>query len=169
MNIIRRTCYNAHRWYLPGILLVVLLACTSCAISLAKGATSTGTTTTAKQGTTPTSNFSMFVGTWENHSSTLIFTPNGQASYRERTYRWCGPNVPSPCDSIQNNVIQPGIIETLAFTQVQGNTAYGTIIASTVNNVGQSVSLTVQDNDTVTLDDGAPLCGPNAPVGWCGA
>jgi hypothetical protein len=121
-----------------------------------------------------TPDFSTFVGEWYHHGGVLIFSSDGRAKYVARAYRWCGPGVSPPCDSMQNNIIIDGINEEMLFTYVVGNTAYGTITASSAGDTGRAVTLATAANDTATLTigtepPGLPLCGPHAPVGSCGA
>jgi hypothetical protein len=123
---------------------------------------------------TPTPDFSAFVGAWGGHGRELTFSSDGRAKYIARAYQWCGPGVPQPCDSIQNNTIINGIHEEMLFTFVTDHTAYGTITASSAGNTGRSVSLAVDADDTATLTEGGDpanilLCGPNAPLLTCGA
>jgi hypothetical protein len=123
---------------------------------------------------TPTSEFSAFAGRWFGHGRGLIFSSDGRAEYTARAYQWCGPGVPSPCDSFQGNNIIDGINEEMLFTYVAGNTTYGIITASSAGNAGSIVSLALGGHDTVTLTQGKDLagillCGPHAPVAWCGA
>ncbi len=63
---------------------------------------------------------------------------------------------------------------SLSRQTVTGNTAYGTITASSAGNTGRAVSLVVDADDTATLTEGGDpagilLCGPNAPSLTCGA
>ena len=123
---------------------------------------------------TPTPDFSAFVGKWTGHGRTLTFSSDGRAKYSARAYQWCGPGVPPPCDSFQGNNIIDGINEEMLFTYVAGNTAFGTIIASSAGNTGRAVTLAVDANDMATLTVGGepagiPLCGLYAPFSSCGA
>ena len=115
--------------------------------------------------------FEAFTGTWIAHGRALTFSPNGRAQYVARVYRWCGPGVSPPCDTLQNNNIISGITESMLFTRVIGKTAYGTVIASTVGNAGRSVSFALNANDTATLTEGGHavglLCGPHATIAAC--
>ena len=120
------------------------------------------------------SDFSAFAGTWFGHGRGLIFSSDGRAEYIARAYQWCGPGVSPPCDSFQGNTIISGIKEEMLFTYVAGNTAYGIITASSAGNAGSTVSLALGAHDTTTLTEGKDLggillCGPKAPVAWCGA
>jgi hypothetical protein len=135
---------------------------------------SNSSTLTSIPTATPTPDFSTFVGEWGGHGRNLTFTSDGRAKYIARAYQWCGPGVPPPCDLMQNNIIIDGINEEMLFTYIAGNTAYGTIIASSDNNTGRAVSLAVDANDTVILTEGGDpagvsLCGPNQPFTTCGA
>jgi len=118
-------------------------------------------------------NFNPFVGTWYGHGRGLIFSANGHAQYIARTYQWCGQGVPSPCDSFQGNEIISGNMEQLVFTRTAGQSAYGTVISSTVGNAGQRVTVSLQSKDIIALYYDSSLytvlCGPHAPVGYCGA
>ncbi len=51
---------------------------------------------------------SYFKGSYYHHgvSVSVDAAGNGRISYR--TYNWCGPGVPQPCDSIVNNYIYDG-------------------------------------------------------------
>ena len=123
---------------------------------------------------TPTSEFSAFAGTWFGHGRGLTFSSDGRAEYIARAYQWCGPSVSPPCDSFQGNNIISGIKEEMLFTYVAGNTAYGIITASSAGNAGSAVSLALDAHDSATLTEGKDLsgillCGPKAPVAWCGA
>ncbi len=115
--------------------------------------------------------FKAFTGTWIAHGRALTFSPNGRAQYVARVYRWCGPGVSPPCDTVQNHDILSGITESMLFTRVIGKTAYGTVIASTVGNAGRSASFALHANDTATLTEGrlavGLLCGPHATIAAC--
>ncbi|MGH2505866.1 MAG: hypothetical protein ACRDHZ_00365 [Ktedonobacteraceae bacterium] len=119
------------------------------------------------------SNFSKFVGTWYAHGSSLHFFKDGRAAFQERTYRWCGPGVASPCDTIDTRgVIRPGNQEQIQFVHVTGSMAYGTIIASSFHPRRLPVTVALQPDDTLLYASHRPitlLCGSNAPVGMCGA
>jgi hypothetical protein len=129
---------------------------------------------TSKPTATLAPDFSAFVGEWYWHGRVLSFSSDGQAKYTARAYRWCGPDVSPPCDSWQGNTIIDGIHEDMRFTSVAGNTAYGTITASSDGTTGRAASFTIGANDTATFtksgdSSGVLLCGQNAPPGTCGA
>ncbi len=151
---------------LPILLFSIMLISTGC--NLAESKPLSGPTTQMSIDP-PLPNFGPFVGTWYGHGRVLTFQADGQATYQARTYTWCAPGVTVPCDSIQGNTIHVGIVEQVLFSSVQDKTAYGHIMSSTRGNTGQPISVTLQANNTVTLSDGLPLCGPHAPAGWCGA
>jgi len=115
--------------------------------------------------------FTAFTGIWIAHGRALTFSPNGKAQYGARVYRWCGPGVSPPCDTVQNHDILSGIRESMLFTHVIGKTAYGTVMASTVGNAGRSASFALNANDTATLTEGGHavglLCGPHATIAAC--
>ncbi len=110
-----------------------------------------------------------FIGQWYAHWGVFAIKANGDAQLIARTYRWCGPDVATPCDSLQGNAIVPGINEQMQFTSVTGSTASGKVLASTQKNSGATVTITLGNNDTLTLSDQGVLCGPRAKPGLCGA
>lgn len=122
---------------------------------------------------TSSPDFNSFVGAWRSHSASLTFASDGHARYLARTYQWCGPGVSPPCDSIQGNLIVPGINEQLLFTRTSGSTAYGTVLSSTAGDAGQPITLVLLQHGTVMLSDNTiqsdTLCGPQSPPGYCGA
>jgi hypothetical protein len=152
------------RWAILIAALIILVAGTIITLPLIVNGSSP---------TRTTPNFSPFVGSWGGHGRLLTFASNGHAQYTARTYQWCGQGVPLPCDSTQGNLIIDGINEQLEFTRTSGSTAYGTITFSTSGDTGQQVVLSLQPMDTIALYFGnrpySLLCGPQAPVGYCGA
>lgn len=124
--------------------------------------------------TTPAPDMTPFVGVWIRHSAGLTVTKDGNATFIERVYRWCGPDVTPPCDSWQGDTIISGNRETMRFTRTDSTTAYGTILSSTSGRQGRAVTLMRTSQDTVTLATDDPrdtriLCGPHTPTGLCGA
>ncbi|HZR41322.1 MAG TPA: hypothetical protein VFB12_14460 [Ktedonobacteraceae bacterium] len=111
--------------------------------------------------------FASFVGQWVAHYGTFTFNVNGQATLEERTYKWCGPGVATPCDSTNGTGLY-GLVEKMMFTRVVGNRAYGKITSSNEGDVGKPVTATLLENDTVQVSQGGVYCGPKAPLGWCG-
>lgn len=155
------------RWAILAFAFIIVVAVVVKALPfIAFGSSSSVTTSSSPD-------FSSFVGVWNGHGRSLNFASNGHAQYSARVYQWCGPGVSLPCDSIQDNIIVDGINEQMVFIRTSGSTAYGTIVYSTAGDTGQSVTLTVQQNDTVILSfNNTPyniLCGPHAPAGYCGA
>lgn len=120
-----------------------------------------------------TPNLSRFAGKWIAHGAALIIEPDGTATFSGRTYRWCDSDVAQPCDTIDpQGQINPGDQEWILFTRVNGPVAYGTVLFSTFHRPGSVVTVTLQPNDRVLYSGKTPvalLCGPNAPVGTCGA
>lgn len=120
-----------------------------------------------------TPDFGNFAGSWFAHSSSLVLSNDGTATFVGRTYSWCGPGVAQPCDTIdERGSIHPGIQEQMQFSRASGSTAYGTIISSNFQAPGLTVTIELQPNDTLLYKSDtliALLCGPNAPVGTCGA
>ena len=138
-------------------------------------AQSNSSTSTNMPTTTQAPDFSAFVGEWYGHGRLLTFSSDGQAKYSARAYQWCSdPGVSQPCDSWQGNNIINGINEDMRFTYVAGNTAYGTITASSAGDAGRAVSLALDADNTAMLTKGGDsgslsLCGQNAPGASCGA
>jgi hypothetical protein len=117
--------------------------------------------------------FGRFVGNWYAHGAGLTFDKNGRAHFEERVYRWCGPGVAQPCDSMNGNLIINGYREDIQFSHVGDSVAYGVILSSTFHPVGLNVTLTLLPGDRVLYSAGSTmggiLCGPQAEVGACGA
>jgi hypothetical protein len=68
---------------------------------------------------------------------------------------------------MEDDKIIPGIQKEIVFKREQDGTLYGTITASTDHTDGQSITASIGANDTLNFN-GKPLCGPNAPLGYCG-
>ncbi|HEY4033954.1 MAG TPA: hypothetical protein VGL94_08350 [Ktedonobacteraceae bacterium] len=109
-----------------------------------------------------------FNGEWHFHSTLLTVGGDGHATFITRAYQFCGPGILQPCDAWQGNTIIPGIQEKIVLTKIEGSTAYGIITSSTDNKTLQQVTLTLQPNDILEFN-GMFLCGPNGPIGHCGA
>ncbi len=114
-----------------------------------------------------------FVGRWYGHARELIVGADGRATYQGRTFRWCGPGVPPPCDTPGGSPVG-GLSEQLVFTTVIFSTAYGSIASGTDDysvlatgpvtlKVGSSITLTPYANGKVAMSDGWILCGPTTP------
>jgi hypothetical protein len=104
--------------------------------------------------------FQAFTGIWIAHGRSLTFAPNGKAQYGARVYIWCGPGVSPPCDTVQNHDILDGIADSMLFTHVSGNTAYGTVIASTDGNAGRSATFAPLCKRYSDLDGRRTRCWP---------
>lgn len=117
--------------------------------------------------------FGSFVGKWYAHGAGMSFDGNGRAHFEERVYRWCGPGVTPPCDSMKGNLIINGHREDLQFSHVASSVAYGVVVSSNFHPVGLSVTLTLLPGNRVLYSAGSVilgiLCGPQAEVGACGA
>jgi len=109
-----------------------------------------------------------FMGEWHFHTSLLTVESDGHATFIARAYQFCGPGIAQPCDSWQGNTIISGIQENIVLTKIEGSTAYGIITSSTDNKTYQRVTLILQPQDTLEFN-GMLLCGPQGPVGHCGA
>ena len=107
-----------------------------------------------------------FIGTWYSHGDVLTIKQDGHAHFVGRVYRWCTEG-PPPCDKMEENTIIPGIQKEIVFNREQDDTLYGTITASTDHTEGQAITATIGSNDTLNFN-GKPLCGPKAPLGYCG-
>ena len=108
-----------------------------------------------------------FSGSWYNHGGVLTIKQDGHAHFVSRVYRWCVDG-PAPCDTIDGDTFIPGIQEYFVFSREQDDTLYGTVISSTDHTNGKTITATLGTNDILNLN-GQPLCGPKAPVGYCGA
>lgn len=107
-----------------------------------------------------------FIGTWYSHGDVLTIKQDGHAHFTGRVYRWCTEG-PAPCDTIEGNTISPGIQKEIVFNREQDNTLHGTITSSTDHTDGQTVTARIGSNDTLDFN-GESLCGPQAPLGYCG-
>jgi hypothetical protein len=107
-----------------------------------------------------------FARAWSRHGMTLNLDQAGHGELTWRIYRWCQDDPAPPCDRLQNNVIDPGGGAAIAFTRVDGRTAYGVVIGSAdidTLDIGP-VSLTLRDDGTAALQQGGEpmvLCGPD--------
>ena len=153
---------------------IFLMGCTLPAQSHALPAMAAHTSTqTLSSVTRSTFDLGQFAGTWVSHGAVLIIAQDGSATFTQRTYRWCGTGVAQPCDTISaQGQIQDGQQEHLQFSRSSGPMAYGTVTTSNFHPVGLAVTLMVLPNDTLLYAGNGPialLCGPDAPVGTCGA
>ncbi len=118
-------------------------------------------------------NFTPFVGIWYHHGAFLQFNADGHVNFQQRTYQMCSPDIAPPCDTFQGDTIMSGNRAQMSFTQVSNATAYGLITSSTYRHIGYKVSLKRAPDDVLELTEGSDLpltlCGPNAPIGLCGA
>jgi hypothetical protein len=124
--------------------------------------------------TTTGPDYSKFAGLWVAHGAFMLVAPNGNVHFEARTYNWCGPNVPQPCDSIVGNQLRYGYHEQLSLSRTTGTVAYGTVIDSNQqpDNRRTTVTLTLGPEDTLIYNNNGSitlLCGPHAPAGTCGA
>jgi len=124
--------------------------------------------------TTPDpSNFKGFVGTWYNRYGTLTIEPNGRAKYVARVFIWCGPTVPPPCDSMENNLIIPGIHLNMMFDSTTKSMAHGIVIDGNTEEAGSPVTLTLLKDDRLGFSEHPSsnphtLCASSIPVESCG-
>ena len=178
----KRISYSTSHFLYMLFALSLLILCTGCGLSInhsiskakaSNGADATATSVSTAALTPVVPDFSPFVGTWGTHATALLFEADGHAQFFARTYQWCSANVHPPCDSMQGNTIVYGYREEMVFTRVASSTAYGTLISNTEGHVGNIVSVTLESNDVVVFDDKVRdpriLCGPDSPVGMCGA
>jgi hypothetical protein len=96
---------------------------------------------------------SYFKGFWYHHSVgvTIDAAGNGVVSYR--TYRWCGPGVPQPCDTMSGNSILNGGHATFRLTTpLASHTGLGYITSANELPRGQRVTIT-----TVRIKNGWPI------------
>ena len=111
--------------------------------------------------------FSPFAQTWGRHGFGITITATGEANASWRVYKWCSDDPTPPCDNMVGNEIISGGQATIVFTDVVGDTAHGTVMASTDEaTLAGSVSLMLQPYDMALLESEAwpgqeTLCGPN--------
>jgi len=118
--------------------------------------------------------YSKFAGLWVAHGSFMIVSRTGEVYFGARVYRWCGPNVPQPCDSIVNSQLRYGYYEQMLLASVRDSVASGKVTFSNFQPANQntSMTLTLGPNDTLIYNNNGMLtllCGKNAPANTCGA
>ena len=97
----------------------------------------------------------------------LTVTVSGEATASWRVYKWCSDDPTPPCDEVVDSQIINGGQATIVFTEVVGDTAHGSVTASTDEaTLAGGVSLTLQPYDMALLESEAwpgqeTLCGPN--------
>lgn len=129
--------------------------------------------TSSSHGRASFPDFSHFAGTWVAHGASLVLREDGTATFTARTYNWCDSSVARPCDRIDaRGYIFPGTQEQVQFARVTSDAAYGILTSSNLQTPGLGVTIKLQPNDMLLYQSDslvAFLCGPNAPVGACGA
>jgi len=111
--------------------------------------------------------FGPFAQTWGRHGFFITVAANGEATAKWRVYKWCSDDPTPPCDDMVDSQIISGGQATIVFTEVVGETARGSVIASTDEvTLSGGVSLTLQPYDMALLgsaawDGSLTLCGPN--------
>jgi hypothetical protein len=110
--------------------------------------------------------FDRFRDGWGAHGIGLSVAGDGQATASWRVYRWCGPGVLLPCDSMEGDFIVNGGQVAMMFTEVDGDTARGQVRATTDPTgwpLGVDITLTLEPYGMAELSvaDGPPrtLCG----------
>ena len=80
----------------------------------------------------PEDQLGAFVGTWERHGFFIDVAGDGSTAASWRTYQWCGPGVPEPCDRITDDSrIESGGHGEIVFDSVDANGAHGQVLWST--------------------------------------
>jgi hypothetical protein len=114
-----------------------------------------------------------FTATWWRHGFALTVGTDGLATVWWRAYRWCDEPGEGPCDTMENNHIEPGGAATAAFTSLGDEASapapslLGHITAS--NDARRlplgPVHLTLLPDGMVRLSDthgsNIDLCGPH--------
>ncbi len=162
-----------------SLLSLLLLACsfTSCqeqAQTAQLPQNSVMHTNPVTSATPDSANFKSFVGTWYNRYGTLTIASNGRAKYVARVFTWCGPAVTPPCDSMENNLIIPGIHLNMQFVHTTKSVAHGTVLDGNTEEAGSPVSLTLLKSDRLGFSERPSsnphtLCASTVPVESCGA
>ena len=115
-----------------------------------------------------------FAGIWVSHSLALTVQTDGQAIASWRVYKWCGPGVSPPCDTMRGSNIDAGGQAKLTFTGADGASLKGQITGSNVRDqwpIGSTITFVLQPYGLARLFGGNgrldyTLCGPdfaNAP------
>ena len=170
LSYLKKAC-----WIFLSILLILsyTTAIASAATRVAQPASRIAQTSASWSISAPASEWRKFVGTWYAHGAGLSIRANGQAHFEARVYTWCGPGVARPCDYFRGNALISGFKEDVQLTHVSGPVAYGRVTAGDVHRIGSAVTLTLLSADqlffAVGKGSGNLLCGPQAPVGACGA
>lgn len=131
--------------------------------------TTAPTTSTAEPttGTSPTS----FSGDWTAHCCSLKIDGAGSFQFSGRTYVFCTAG-PPPCDRIVGNEIIDGARASGTIISRSGPSAVARVTSTTDTDFisrGTVQFVYHPAHDTLTIGSGAtPLCGPSAPVGYCG-
>jgi hypothetical protein len=110
-----------------------------------------------------------FPGTWVQHSGDLSIAPDGRFAADYRIYAWCTDG-PPPCDDIIGDFINLGGHFGGVITSVSGNTAAVEVTSEYGGApLGPTTMTFDPTNDTVSIGDSIPYCGPTSPPDECGA
>lgn len=115
--------------------------------------------------------FAPFTGNWWHHGLSIEVGPDGRGSLSWRVYRWCGPGVAQPCDSISANIIVNGGRAAVLFQTVDpgAGTAYGRVTSSSDPNTVPfgTFAMVMTQYGMADLRSGDQLitnvCGPQFP------
>lgn len=117
--------------------------------------------------------FGTFIGSWVGHGRGLQVSHNGYGTEHFRTYVNCNNTQTTNCDMFTHESIYDGGFLSFTLNRVAANKAFGTINNSGYSwLIGTKVTLVRTSHDTITIRALAgygAFCGPNAPVGYCGA
>jgi hypothetical protein len=126
-------------------------------------AAATPRATSPANSTSRASDFSRFAGTWSAHTGSIEVHADGSAKV---------VSAPPPGSGL------PGGTLTIQFTTATPTVASGHVVTSSLpaHSAGEPATLVLNGDDTVSLGLGAvdprstlPFCGPQTPVGYCGA
>jgi hypothetical protein len=166
-------CFPSNN--VPGYGSVPTAVLTAWGMSHCNTSSSTPTTATSATSATSPSPLGVLVGSWGAHGAGITINSDGTFLLSARTYVWCGPGVPSPCDSIQGNSIISGVQVGGTLRGDGPDSASGTITSSTTpSQVGSTISINfVHSTDSINVTtagtSSGPFCGHNSPTDYCGA
>lgn len=155
---------------LAAVLVAAVASCGTTTTYRASGSPSPTPRSSGSPSAAASAAFGAFAGTWGRHGGGLLIQPDGRFTISNRTYRWCTQD-PPPCDAMSGNNIINGDVQTGQLTSVSGEVATGKVTHTTdpVDGPAGPITMTLDPaTDTISAAN-ASYCGPNAPVGNCGA
>jgi hypothetical protein len=118
---------------------------------------------------TPVVDFTAAAANWVGHGRSLKIEADGHAEYRYRVYTWCTPGMTTPCDRLDDHVIQNGGWASFTFTSFDGQVLQGRIddaVDTKRMPKGDPVRFELRDYGTGSLTWGDRMTGPGITL--CG-